>query len=638
VKKISAHLIVPGLIILMSLFNIILTIVSVDKFSSTAVFIGNFFWIFSGLVFAGVGGLIVSSKPGHTVGRLLLVPAILMTVQFPFEVFFDHQMAQPDVVVTPMLVFFIWLASWTWWFLIGPILLILQLFPTGKVINPRWRWSIYFLFFTIIFFIIALSISPVFVSNDGSFSVTNPAGMLSGENMNFLEPFLLIFIGGNVIVSFTAIFVRFRRAELVHRAQIKWFFFACILFVFYFLLTFVFASLQSGASLMANIMFTIAVLGIPVSIGIAILRHNLWNIDFVINRAVVYGALTATLGGLFASFALLLPNISIGGGNTNVIAGMVAMGAFGLIFQPLRRRVQRFIDHRFYHIEIDYQKTPGTEQFFSGAQSGVRLSEYTNLQLIGRGGMAEVYRATPADGGAPLAIKILPADLADDPNYRKRFDRELMVMRSLDHPNIVQVIDHGQEKDTAYIAMEYIKGVDLAEHLKRVGYLSPEQGLKILAGVCGALDFAHKQGLVHRDIKPPNIMLDEKGDALRPVLMDFGIAKIFGMSMMTGAGFVGTLDYIAPEQIQGQEDIGLQADIYSLGVMTYQMLAGEMPFQKKTPGALLMAHLTQPAPDIREARPDISDGIAEVLMKALRKDPGERFDSAADFLHAIQVA
>jgi serine/threonine protein kinase len=206
------------------------------------------------------------------------------------------------------------------------------------------------------------------------------------------------------------------------------------------------------------------------------------------------------------------------------------------------------------------------------------------------------------------------------------------------------VFDYGEAEGTCYMVMEYIAGKDLSLHLAQAGRLSLAEALPVLIHLAEALDYAHSQGLVHRDVKPSNILLDTAGagpgpasSEYRPVLTDFGITKILGSATRyteTG-GVLGTFDYIAPEQIQGAADIDGRADIYSFGVMVYQALTGELPFQHHNPGALLMSHMLQPPPDPRDRVPGLSSEAAYAIQRAMAKKPDERFATAGEFVAAL---
>jgi serine/threonine-protein kinase len=233
-----------------------------------------------------------------------------------------------------------------------------------------------------------------------------------------------------------------------------------------------------------------------------------------------------------------------------------------------------------------------------------------------------------------VALKILAPQLSTQANFRRRFEREAQITSGLEHPNIARVFDYGVENGTHYIVMEYVNGPDLGRLLKTQKRYPLAETLSILEPIASALDYAHQRGLVHRDVKPSNILIEKETN--RPVLMDFGIAKLTNQTALTGTGgMVGTLDYIAPEQIQGVEDIDGRADIYSLSILAYQLLSGELPFARQNAGALLMAHLTQPPPDARTLIPELSSARAHALIRGMSKRPADRPASACELVSML---
>lgn len=450
-----------------------------------------------------------------------------------------------------------------------------------------------------------------------------------------------------ITVGFAASFVlafvhRYRHtSNPLQRQQIKWVMLSSSAFVLVYifgeLVINIFPSINTVPSIsnvLWNLIYSLlrnsAVVLIAISIAFAVLRYRLWDIDFIINRALVYGALTVLLAAIFAG-SLFLVSLLVQGQTFVIAFGVTALLA-GMVFSSARRTIQRFVDQRFYHIEIDYQKTPPPNPV-SGSASQVRsqtnFGAYQNLEMIGRGGMAEVYKATHPTLGVLVAIKILLPQLVAEAEFRKRFTREAQIVARLEHANIVKIYDSGEQDDKPYMVMEYLVGKDVAELLKTNGKLSLAEVASLVQQIAGALDYAHAQGLVHRDIKPSNILMDQQ----RAVLTDFGIAKVINAhtAMTRTGGMLGTLSYIAPEQIQGATDVDGRADIYALGVMVYQMLTGELPFKHQNPGALLIAHLTQPPPNPCEILPDLPTHIAFAIQRAMAKKPNERFTTATEF-------
>lgn len=387
-----------------------------------------------------------------------------------------------------------------------------------------------------------------------------------------------------------------------------------------------------------------ALLTVPLAMVVSILRFRLWDINLLINRSLVYGMLAGLVVVLFAGSTLLLERIftSLTGEQSAMIAIAVSGALFGALFQPVHRRLQSFVDRRFYGILIDYQQGRQAIPAMSllDGRAGVEIDGYELLEPLGWGGMSVVYKGRQISLGRLVAVKVLLASLARQPNFRHRFEREARVVASLRHPNVVQLFDYGASGDVYYMVMEYLGGQNLGDHLRTGGAMPIPQACAIIAELAGALDYAHTQGVIHRDIKPSNVMLAPVtaagGSELRAVLMDFGIARMVGgVTNITNTGLIGTFDYMAPEQIRDAKDVDGRADIYSLGVMAFQMLTGKLPFSASNPSAVLIAHMQQPAPDPRSLRPELSEEVAMAILKALEKDPAKRFHTAGFMARAI---
>jgi tRNA A-37 threonylcarbamoyl transferase component Bud32 len=275
-----------------------------------------------------------------------------------------------------------------------------------------------------------------------------------------------------------------------------------------------------------------------------------------------------------------------------------------------------------------------------GSFAGTRLGTYEVLELLGRGGMAEVYKGRHPRLDRTVAIKILPSSLAAEADFRQRFEREARSVAALRHPNIVQMFDFGDVEGIYYMVMEYIEGTDLANYMRETGPMELAQARPILGNLASALDHAHAQGLVHRDVKPSNVMLPAGvfEDAEQyAILTDFGIAKIRTSetgSTKTGT-MMGTLDYMAPEQIRVSRAIDGRADVYALGIMLYQMLTGELPFKSDNPSAIMLAHLQEPPPDPRVLIPELPENVATAILRAMAKDPDERHPTAGALAEMI---
>jgi hypothetical protein len=385
----------------------------------------------------------------------------------------------------------------------------------------------------------------------------------------------------------------------------------------------------------------------PISFTYAILRYRLWDIDFVFNRSMVYGGLTALLGTVFIGgfFALRTIMEIMFGNQQDLIAVAVPAVFITALFTPTRNRLQRYVDQRFYGIEIDYKKAMEDQawrqkQVASAGDVKTSFDKYTGLELIGRGGMGEVYRAKHPTLNCEVAIKILPKHLAENEAAYRRYDHEAQAIAQLKHPNIVGMYDYGRLDGTPYIVLEYIDGQILSEILKQRERLSLTEALPLFKEIASALDYSHAAGIIHRDIKPSNVMIERDTDSRksqRAVLMDFGIAKLHSsMTQLTGTGIlIGTLDYVSPEQIRGASEVDEKADIYSFGAMVYQTLTGALPFEHKNISALLMAHLMQPVSDPRELRPNLPEAAAKAIMRAMAKEPQMRQKTAGEFISQL---
>lgn len=253
------------------------------------------------------------------------------------------------------------------------------------------------------------------------------------------------------------------------------------------------------------------------------------------------------------------------------------------------------------------------------------IGRYEVKAELGRGGMATVYRAYDPRFERNIAIKVLPRALLHDPQFRKRFDREAKMIAMLEHPAIVPVYDFGEQDEQPYIVMRYMSGGSLADRLEE-GPVSPEETLRIIKRLAPALDAAHAQGIIHRDIKPANILFDQYGNAF---LSDFGIARLaqHAEGTLTGDAIIGTPAYMSPEQVQGDKEIDGRSDIYSLGIILFQMLTGDTPFQADTPAKTMMMHLLEPIPHALEFNPALPTGCESVITRALAKKPDDRYVS-----------
>jgi serine/threonine-protein kinase len=274
---------------------------------------------------------------------------------------------------------------------------------------------------------------------------------------------------------------------------------------------------------------------------------------------------------------------------------------------------------------------------------GTEVAGYRIVEQAGSGGMGVVYRAEETGlGGRPVALKLLPAALAGDPDFRARFLREMRVAAAIDHPNIVPIYRAGEDRGRLYLAMRYVHASDLRRLLEAEGRLTPERALAILDQVARALDAAHARGLVHRDVKPGNILLAPPvfdSDAEHVYLVDFGLARSDSDDRSLGGGgsFLGTPRYAAPEQAAGRPVDG-RTDGYALGCVLYECLTGQPPFPGGSGEAILLAHLEASPPQVTALRPDLPPAIDQVVARAMAKDPATRFPTCRALLTAARQA
>ena len=267
---------------------------------------------------------------------------------------------------------------------------------------------------------------------------------------------------------------------------------------------------------------------------------------------------------------------------------------------------------------------------------GTTFAQHRIDELVGRGGMGAVYRATDLMLGRVTAIKVIHPALAVDPGFRRRFISECRLAATIDHPNVVDIFQAGEHEGVLFAAMRFVDGHDLRTRLTHAGALAPPVAVGIATQVAAALDAAHARGLVHRDVKPGNVLL---GAGDRVFLTDFGLSRRLADDSDDTApagAVVGTLNYIAPEQIDGNAGIG--ADVYALGCVVFELLTGSVPFPERGFEAKLLAHRRVRPPTLHDVRPDVPKGLDAVVQRALRKAPGERQPSAGTFADELQAA
>jgi YVTN family beta-propeller protein len=275
----------------------------------------------------------------------------------------------------------------------------------------------------------------------------------------------------------------------------------------------------------------------------------------------------------------------------------------------------------------------------SDAVVGSELAGYLIEALIGRGGMGAVYRAEELALGRKVALKVIAPELAENDRFRERFLRESRIAASLDHPHIVPIFKAGDEDGSLFLAMRYVEGTDLAKLLREGGALDSRRAIALLEQVAEALDAAHEKGLVHRDVKPSNVLVAVAAGTEHAYLADFGLTKRTGsLSGVSAPGdVVGTLEYVAPEQITGAE-VDARADLYSLACVLYECLTGQPPFPRATDVALLWAHVHEEPRPASEVRPELPRPVDAVFARALAKDPARRQGSGGELVSATRTA
>lgn len=266
---------------------------------------------------------------------------------------------------------------------------------------------------------------------------------------------------------------------------------------------------------------------------------------------------------------------------------------------------------------------------------GKTIGNLRIISEIGRGGMGVVYLAEHMTLKKKFAVKSLSSELTQDPQFRERFYQEAQNQALLDHPNIVQATDFFEENRQFFFVMEYVDGQDLGELIRTKGNLQEKEALSILKDILQGLNLAHDKGIIHRDVKPSNILIDKSG---RARIMDFGIAVMVGGQRLTATGTtVGSPCYMSPEQIVHPQNLDHRSDVYSAGIVLYEMLVGDVPFDAETDYAVQNQQVNTPTPDPRQRNPKISPELAQIILKAMDKAPDKRFQGCAEFLDSIKA-
>lgn len=447
--------------------------------------------------------------------------------------------------------------------------------------------------------------------------------------------------------------------NLAKRQQLKWVVYGIVVAVFISVGSDIFNEFfektnpSAGSKLIMDMvtqtLAVLAQLSVPVAMVFSILRYRLYDIELVINRSLIYGLLIIFLATVFGGILAALPSLLLaitGNENPPTLGIVAATVAVFSLFNPTLRISRNFVNKKIFGIEFDFngvkrQNAKIEKVSHLPIQAVASIGEYTALELIARGGMGEIYKARHPTLNRTLAIKVLSTYLKDDSDFNKRFAREADMMTQLRHPNIITIYDYGEQDGLPYIVMEYLTGETLSSILKTRGSLTLEESLPLLRDLASALDYAHAQGIVHRDIKASNVIIEPvttltSDRTHRAILMDFGIARFTGERTkitMTG-DMLGTAEYVSPEQIHGVTDLDGRADQYSLGVLAYLMITGKKLFERNNTWAIIKSHLEEPPPDPRNIV-SISEAAAKAMMKALAKKPEERFASAGEFIEAL---
>jgi serine/threonine protein kinase len=267
-----------------------------------------------------------------------------------------------------------------------------------------------------------------------------------------------------------------------------------------------------------------------------------------------------------------------------------------------------------------------------GLEAGGQLGSYRLLRLLGQGRMGIVFQARREGNGAVVALKILRDELVDDELYRRRFEREARIASELAHEHVVPVVDWGEASGHLYLATRYVPGVSLSERIAAEGPLSLADAVHLTTDLGDALEALHARGLVHRDVKPANVLLDERGVG---ALTDFGLARAIAETVLTRTGaVVGTVDYLAPELIRGEAP-SHASDIYALGCLVYECLSGAPPFADKPFVEALLAHVRDEPTDLRDLLPDLPESVGSVALRALAKDPAQRPRTANEYARQL---
>ncbi|MFN8372766.1 MAG: serine/threonine-protein kinase [Anaerolineae bacterium] len=453
-------------------------------------------------------------------------------------------------------------------------------------------------------------------------------------------PVLLVFA-----VAIWAQVIRYRRETPVYQHQFKWIILgacASILSIIigqacYVLVPRDYIILTAGIDEIGSLVLVTCMI-------FAVTRYRLYDINLFIHRTIVYWAVFTVLGLLFAGQFVILRNLLDAALNqpNHPLGVIIPLLVTAALFPPLRLRIQRVIDHRLYHFRFAIDQVERAQQPLEikrpGQYTGKVIGGFELRDVIGKGGMGEVYKGLQGDTLA--AVKVLDPVWEHEPQVKARFEREGTLTAALNHPNIVKTYRYGVSDGVHYVALEYINGPSLTQLLQQRGRLPLDEVMPMFLQLGDALEVIHQRGIVHRDLKPSNVMLRANSDqeTFTAVLMDFGIAKTPDDStLFNPTSAIGTIHYMSPEQIQASEAVDYRADIYGMGVLLYEVLTGETPFNGSV-GQILFAHLHQPPPNPCDLMPELPPQVGYVVMRALSKEPDYRFDSAREMVETLRLA
>lgn len=368
---------------------------------------------------------------------------------------------------------------------------------------------------------------------------------------------------------------------------------------------------------------------VPISMLIAITKSRLWQIDLLLNKATVSALVTMILLAFFVGGIVIFQTLI---GNT-LFSTVSMLLIVVLLYSPLRHQIQNLLDRRILGFRFNLDELRRSEIpreiTQSGHLSGKIINGYEFLNVIARGGMGEVYQGVSSNQA--IAIKTVLPTIAQDSIALQRFDQEVEAGKILKHPNVIEIYESGEEDGTPYLVMDYIAGQDL-KRVMTSQILEIVRVLEIFADIAQALSYTHAQGLIHRDVKPENVIIREDGTA---ILIDFGLVKFSDAEKdISGEGAIGTINYMAPEQIREGTAIDTRADVYAMGVLLFEMLTGTCPFIGNV-GEILYAHLEQPPPDACDFNPNVPVHICLAISRALSKDPDDRYKSMSDFMDVV---